>query len=605
MIFRPLKTFIAAAYALILLGPSLPAYAEQLSEKDTQFLESCAENITRKVYSPTKAESCLIGLDENDHALLDKARNDKDIQISRLMAFMNALKDLGDFYKDAEDEYVIKQGLLVRLEASPCVLCRLELGPQPDKLYKWIGTYAQKKLPDTKKAAMDWDGLPPPAPEQLAARGQSRDAWTGLTISERQGELEAWATEKFDEMLPPGAKGLDTEKYFPALKAIWPYLTEAQRTRMNAVLTGMKETMAAAKKAAESGGKKSDALEKKYAALTQKVQGLNAAPGGAAGFLNGAFDNSAAGAGTPGPTSPKAPAAGLYTLTPTQAAKLSPRVQQALIGPKGELSDTPIGKGAIAFMTAPGGKLKFSVAKLESDNTRGVFYPSKSEVKINQTYLETAMRKTGVTADQLMNEKNTDALKKVTRYVAPTFVHEYDGHQKQTAWADSKNIPDHYYIGQETEAFSKGSLFVLQKAQVEQKKGNPWYSSQIAESDVEKAKLLKAEGTAGVGRSVMYYKVPSREGVAAKTFAEYEDLKKELTLRQLAAAKDPAEEARLDAARGYGKRTAELTKKYNSIYPWYKESLKKSAEEAKYFQKAINDLDGEEKSGFVMPGMGG
>ncbi|MDD5210100.1 MAG: hypothetical protein PHV36_11985 [Elusimicrobiales bacterium] len=604
MTSRPMKALIAAAFGLMLLGPSRPAYS-QLTEQDSKFLDSCSENITRKIYSPTKAENCLIGLDENDHALLDRAKSYKEVELSRLMAYMNALKDLGDFYKDAEDEYVIKQGLLVRLEATPCVLCRLELGPQPDKLYKWIDIYAQKKLPDTKKAAMDWDGLTPPAPEQLAARGQSRDAWAGLTISERQSELEAWATEKFDEMLPPGAKGLDTDKYFPTLKAIWPYLTEAQRTRMNEVLNGMKETMAAAKKAAEAGGKKSGALEKKYEALTQKVQGLNASPGGAAGFLNGAFDNSRAGTDTPGPASAKTPAGGSYTLTDAQAAKLSPRVQQALLGPKGELADTAIGKEAIAFTNAPGGELKFSVARLDSDNTRGVFYPSKSEVKVNLTYLETAMRKTGVTADQLMDEKNTDALKKVSRYVAPTFVHEYDGHQKQTAWADSKNIPDHYYIGQETEAFSKGSLFVLQKAQAEQKKGNPYYSTQIAESDVDKAKLLKAEGTAGVGRSVMYYKVPSREGVAAKTFAEYEDLKKELTLRQLAASKNPEEEARIDAARGYGKTTAELNKKYNAIYPWYKESMKKSAEEAKYFQKAIKDLDGEEKSDFVMPGMGG
>ncbi len=600
-----MKALIAAAFGLILLGAAQPARAQSLTEQDSSFLESCAENITRKIYSPTKAENCLLGLDENDHAMLDRAKNDKDIQIARLMAYMNALKDLGDFYKDAGDEYVIKQGLLVRLEASPCVLCRLELGPQPDKLYKWINRYAPDRLPNTKKAGLDWDGLTPPAPEQLTARGQSRDAWAELTISEREKELEAWATEKFDEMLPPGAKGLDTDKYFPTLKAIWPYLTEAQRTRMNEVLTGMKETMAAAKKAAEAGGKKSGALEKKYEALTQKVQGLNASPGGAAGFLNGAFDNSRAGTDTPGPTSAKTPAAGSYTLTDAQAAKLSPRVQQALLGPKGELADTAIGKEAIAFTNAPGGELKFSVARLDSDNTRGVFYPSKSEVKVNLTYLETAMRKTGVTADQLMDEKNTDALKKVSRYVAPTFVHEYDGHQKQTAWADSKNIPDHYYIGQETEAFSKGSLFVLQKAQAEQKKGNPYYSTQIAESDVDKAKLLKAEGTAGVGRSVMYYKVPSREGVAAKTFAEYEDLKKELALRQLAASKNPEEEARLDAARGYGKTTAELNKKYNAIYPWYKESLKKSAEEAKYFQKAINDLDGEEKSDFVMPGMGG
>ncbi len=335
-----MKALLTSVFGLLLLGPALPAYS-QLTEQDSKFLDSCSENITKKIYSPTKAENCLTGLDENDHALLDKAKSYKDIELSRLMAYMNALKDLGDFYRDAGDEYVIKQGLLVRLEASPCVLCRLELGPQPEKLYKWIDRYAPDRLPNTKKAGLDWDGLPALAATQLGERGQTRDDWAELTISERQKELEAWAAEKFNEMLPPGAKGLDTEKYFPTLQVIWPYITEAQRTRMNEVLTGMKETMAAAKKAAEAGGKKSDALEKKYAALTQKVQGLNASAGGAAGFLNGAFDNSSVGTGTPGPASPKTPAAGVFTLTDAQAAKLSPRVQEALLGPKGELADTP------------------------------------------------------------------------------------------------------------------------------------------------------------------------------------------------------------------------------------------------------------------------
>jgi hypothetical protein len=586
----------------LLLSPAAELFA-QLTHEETQLLDSCAENLTKKIYSPEKAEQCLLQLDADDHRLLNKAMQDGDLKATRLMAGLNAVKDLGDFYRDAQGDYFILAGLTVRLvDASPCVLCSLDLGPQPDKLYPWVGKYAPDKLLDTKKASMDLGTLTPLLAAGLAQEGHVPATWASLTLPDRLRELMGFSSRKLNEILPRGSLTYDMERHDPLLKEIMPYLSAPQKQRLENAHSAMIAAAAAEKKAAEARGQTAAEAGKKYAALEKKLKALYGDTAGTSDFLNNAFDNaSGQGEGAAG----KKGKPQSFTLTEDQARRLSPRVQQALTGPDGELSDTPIGRDAIAFMTAPGGQLKFYVKRMQSDGTRGAFSPSRGDVSINLTYVEKAMRATNVTPEELMDPNNTTALKKVARYIAPTFMHEYEGHQEQTAWAVSKNIPDHYYFGQETEAFSKGSLFVLQKTQAELKKGNPWYSMQISESDVNMARLLKAEGPGGIGRSVMYYTVPSREGQAAQTFAEYEHLKKELTSRQILAEADPAGEAAREADRAYS--TRDLKKRFDAIYPWYKESLKKSAEETRYFQKHLNDVDNEEKTNFwkyVMPDVG-
>jgi hypothetical protein len=314
---------------------------------------------------------------------------------------------------------------------------------------------------------------------------------------------------------------------------------------------------------------------------------------GGSAFLNKTFDNASAGSGAlpQAGTGRQGTKPQVYTLTDEQAKVLSPRMEQALLGPKGELSDTQIGRDAIAFSKTPGGALKFSVEKLDDDNTRGVFDPGKVTVKLNKADVEAAMRQNKVTAAELMDEKDPAALQKVTRYVAPVFIHEYDGHQEQTDWANKNGVPDHYYLGQEREAFSKGSLFVLQKREAELKKGNTAYEGQVSESDVKMANLLRAKGMEGINKEIMYYEVPTEKGVAAQNFAAYEALKKELTLRQIAASKDAAAQAALDAKRPAYDTTGALQKKFNAIYPWYNLSVKKTAEEQKYFDDALAALD--------------
>ncbi len=580
----------------LLLAAAAPAAAQDFTDQEKQALDSCEKNINQKIYAPADADTCLEALHDRGDSLLSKLRASDESRATYILTYELSISDLGEFYANAEDTYVLKKGLQVRLERDPCPLCTLGMGPQPEKLYPWISRYAADKLADTKKAADSWSALPAAAAAQLAQNGTGEPAWAQYTITEREDALKAWANTVYEELLPPGAARINLDNlrsHQDALNAAWPYFTNAQRAKINADIEGIKADIAKAKAAAASpeSAAKAKALEKKYAAMQANLPAI--AGSGNAAFLNKTFDNSTGGGGA----LPKAGASqqgtkpAVYTLTDEQAKILSPRMEQALLGPKGELSDTPIGRDAIAFSKTPGGALKFSVEKLDDDNTRGVFDPGKVTVKLNKADVEAAMKQNHVTAAELMDEKDPAALQKVTRYVAPVFIHEYDGHQEQTDWANKNGVPDHYYLGQEREAFSKGSLFVLQKREAELKKGNTAYEGQVSESDVKMANLLRAKGMEGINKEIMYYEVPTEKGVAARNFAEYEALKKELTLRQIAAQKDAAAQAALDAKRPSYYTTSALQKKFNAIYPWYNLSVKKTAEEQKYFDDALAALD--------------
>jgi hypothetical protein len=595
-----MKRFILLPF--LLLAAAAPAAAQDFTGQQKQALDSCEKNISQKIYAPAEADKCLAALHDNGDDLLTKLRAEDESRATYILTYELSISDLGEFYANAEEPYTIQKGLMVRLERKPCPLCRLEMGPQPEKLFPWISHYAADKLEDTKKAADSWATLAPVTAAEFAKIGSGESEWAQYTITQRENALKALAQTVYGELLPPGAARIDIDNlhaHQDAMNAVWPYFTDEQREKILADIEGIKAEVDKAKAAAASpeSAAKANALEKKYAAVQAHLPNVPGA--GSSAFLNKTFDNTSGGGGAlpKDGTSPQGANGGasaktpVYTLTDKQAEDLSPRMQQALLGPKGELSDTPIGRDAIAFSKTPGGALKFSVEKLEDDNTRGVFNSEDITVKINKTDVEAYMKKYKVTAAELMDEKNTAALQKVTRYVAPVFIHEYDGHQEQTDWANKNNIPDHYYLGQEREAFSKGSLFVLQKREAELKKGNIGYEGQVSESDVNMANLLRAKGMEGVNKDIMYYKVPTEKGVAAQNFATYEELKKELTLRQIAAAKDPAAQAALDAKRPEDDNTSALQKKFNAIYPWYIQSVKKTAAEQKYFDDALAALD--------------
>ena len=536
--------------SLLFLITAAPAVFSQdktlLSNEEWTLADSCADNIGKKTYSPVKAAECLDKFNEKDYDLLNRLNQYSDTKVSYMMARLAALKDLGDFLNDAADKD-LQHGLLVRLEASPCVVCSMGLGPQPDKFYPWVDTYYGNRLPMVKKASLDWATLNRFDRDFIKDVAQKTEAdWAGMKISERR---EAFTVENT-----------------PALAA---------------------STASAANMAR---------FADKYDSVGKKLQTAAGTQGGAGAFLGKAFDNAdqaggevRAGWWPPGGSSGKSDNSE-YKLTDEQAVKLAPRLVQSYVGPGGELSGTKVGDDLVAFSKTPGGEIKLSVANM-AKNTNGDFTPGTGKIRISKQVVEKAMEKYKITPDQLMDEANKDALKKVGRYTAPIFVHEYGGHQVQKDWARKNGVLDMYYMDMETDAFSKQSLFVLQKQQAERKSGNAAYNSQVQEWDVMLARKLKKEGFTGMGREVLYYEVPSQSGRAAMNFERFESAKKELTARLAAAKADPAAEAARDAARPVWSRTAEWQKTYDNTYPWYKLTLKKTAEDNTYYQQELNILD--------------
>ncbi len=584
--------------AVLLLAGIFPAGAQHLTTREISLLDSCADNTGRKVFSPVKAGDCLKELAADNYNLLNRARASDPAGTAELLSGLEAIKDLDYVFSSTIPVDSLRAAVKVRLEADPCVLCAMQLGPQPDKLYPWVERYEKWRLRDALEAGLDWEYIPPQAASYLAARPSLRSGWPGFTISRREKALSIWATAELDRLLAHGAAGLDIDQNIETLRKMWPFLSEEQRGRVMAAIEGAGTAAAAARAQGERSAKDSEAGAERLEKARTMLAGLSDEE--AADYLAKAFDDGGSyggqvrvGAGGGG-LAPAASSGGYgadAALSDADALAVSTRLLTALTGPDGELAGTQIGRETMAFMAAPGGKINFALERLASPGIRGVFRPDKSEVRLNISDVETAMLRTGVTRAQLLDPADKEAMAKIARYVAPVFVHEYYGHQKQSVWAAKENIPDLYYLGQETESFSKGALFVLQKMEAEEAMGNAGYIHQIAKEDLKMALLLRDEGPAGVGRYVMYYNVNSRRGKAAENFALYGSIRAALAGRARAAAEDPAAEAARDAKRPAGSQTKDLEQRLGTFYPWYEAAGRKSEEDFRYFQAALRELD--------------
>lgn len=569
--------------SLALLFFPLSSYASAvLTDQEKQLIVSCEENVDtgKKIYDPSKSSDCLDSLDRNDTALLSKFKQYDEYRALTLLSRLNAIYDVSDLYGKAGNTYYLRTGLMVMLEKSrPCVLCELDLGPSPEKLFPWVEKYQKEKLEATKKAVLSWEIIPENLKKIFEEYSLSNVKWLTLPITKREELFVGIIEDKYQKIMPKSGEKFDPRN-LEAAKTISPYLSGEKREALKKAV----EQMAASVSASTSSVSAST-----IRAIDAVKKDLSSNPSDSFMLLGRAFDNSAnsgAFAETPFDTgSASNPSA---VLSDEEAKKISPMLEKALFK---EIENTDIGKEAIAFSKTEYGKLNFMVADLKSPTTRGQFSPGKVEVNINKSYVEAAMQKSGVTREQLIagDEK---ALASIARYVAPTFIHEYEGHQKQYAWCKQNGLPWNYYIGMETEAFSKGYLYLLQKQKAEKEAGNENYLSQSDENNVKMAKVLKAEGYKGVEKNILYYEVQSFRGKAASNYSTYEIVLKELEERSKAAQADPKAEADRDAQRPAGMKTADLIKFRDSFMPyeWYSKVIKKTEEERGYFEGSLKKL---------------
>lgn len=554
-----------------------------LSEPEKQLIISCEENVdtVKKIYDPVKSSQCLEELDKNDTALLIKFKQYDEYRALSLFSRLNAIYDAADLYDKTDKPYYLRTGLVVMLEkARPCVLCELQLGPSPEKMFPWVEKYKKEKIDLTKRSVLSWEILPEELKKVFSEYSFDNAKWTDLPISKREENFVKIIEDKYQKIMPKEGQKFDP-KNLDAAKAISPYLDKDKREALKKAVEDMASSVSSSSSPVSAKDVKSMEAVKKE---------LSDNPSDAFMLLGRAFDNSSqSGNFYQTPFDAGTGASSSISLTEEEAKKISPALQKAIFK---EIENTDIGKDAIAFSKTEHGKLNFIVRDLKSPTTRGMFTPSKVEVSINKSYVEAAMQKLGITKEQVISG-DEEAMSKIARYVSPTFIHEYEGHQKQYAWCKQNGLPWNYYIGMETEAFSKGYLYLLQKQKAEKEAGNSNYISQADESNVKMAKILKTEGYKGIEKNILYYEVQSFRGKAASNYSTYEAILRELEERAKASSQDAKAERERDAQRPNGFKTADLIKFRDSFMPyqWYGKVIKKTEEEKKYFEDNLKKLE--------------
>lgn len=577
---------ISAAALLLVLGPA--AYAGYTSVESAA-VKSCRENLAEKVYSPAAAESCLKELNAGEPALMDKMREAGEDDLPSLLRDQNALVDLKSFLSAAEHENVLREGLRARLEKGK-VLPPMGLGNLV-RLYEWTDEHLPGKSVQVRTATFAWDTLGPLAKTSLPSEGQSPEAWQGLNISKREYALTRWARKHCDSILKLPRAGLEAAKIKPAIDEVREYLGHDYGRKLK--LDELENELGVQASAPKVPGR----LETEGKNLDAAGAALNSASAGdRKKILDKDFDNnnSAGGAG-PGPAGGK-PAAKRkldpesFKLTEEDSARIAEKLKPALFGPKGEFSDTQVGRAVTDYYSRSG---KINLAIGDAGQDKGHFDNSNGQIMISQKAAVSWMMDNGVTAEEL--QRDPAKMAAFARYFAPLVVHEGGGHEQDFFWAKGKKLQEVYHEGNEKRAFSLQGLYVMQKEAAEKAKGNPYYLKQIGADDVKMADILREKGLDGITQFVTPYyfsKAPSLAGRAAEQFDRCEKVKKELALRALRAKQNPARENLSDSQRPDSSKTAALQAEYLRLYNWYKLSYAKEAADAKEIQDGIASLNG-------------
>lgn len=567
------------SYYLLVSLAVFPAQLYAGSGEEVSVAESCRENLSPKILSPRKADECLEKLNAGEPPLMDKLRDGGVKDLDVLLRDNNALSDLGSFLSAASHDNVIREGLRMRLEKAK-FLSALGLGPSPDKLYPWLDAYLPEKADPVKEATYEWGSLGAVVTGSLPKEGTSREAWAALTLGRRELLLGRWARKSCDELLKLPREALDAEKMCPLIDAVKKHLGKdyARINKLDELGTELGERRA---KGPDKGPKRLDAkgaeLEKAGIALKSSGDKKKA--------LDEGFDNNTAAGGMSYKTGAR-PSGGKSKINPDDFALddaagkvIVEKLKPALFGPKGEFSDTQVGRSVSEYYTKAG---KINLVIGDTGGDKGSFNNKTREILVSRNVVQSWLMDNHCTAEEL--QKDPARMAAFARYFAPLIVHEGGGHERDFDWSTGKKLPEIYHDGDEKRAFSLQALFVAQKNAAEKAKGNPYYLSQIGADDAKTADILREKGLDGITQFITPYyftKAPSLAGRAAEQFSRCEQLKKELALRDLRVKQDPAREALADEQRSDLSKTAALRAEYARLYEWYKLSYAKGAADAR------------------------
>jgi hypothetical protein len=586
--------------AQVLLAPVF-AFA-QLTAEERAFERKCYDNVLpeKKQLSAATAHECVKKINDENGAFLARLREDSPGMgeaAVHILSYNNALVDLDNIITKNSGDTIGKHLNRV-LEGIRCSLCKMGLGPEPEKLFEWVGKEEPQRLPEVKRSVRTWESLGPIRTDSLSSAeynyGQER--WNAETIVTRYISLAEWAVKETDKLAAIyGDKSYladpANKKPDPRLIAVLrEELISARARKQLAKLDKLEVDLsgngdgkeASAPPAADKKAEELAAASKNASGLSGKSESEQAA------YLSETFDRAVSytgGVPASGTGSVAAkPEAFVYKeLSSKQAAGLSGRLVTAdaegnLTGLLAdELSGTKAGDEILAFFKDPryakGGanRLNLVFTKLP----KNYFAQWRNAFKTHQVNSEVVndwMKNNQVSPEQLFEgepSKNLN-LRKLAQYLAPTFVHEAT-HQRQDARSaeagynyhiGGNGLTEPYQMEMETEASSMDSIFMAEHL----RKRGASYAGNLDPADKKNAELLLEKGVDGF-RLILhrtYNSVESLEGSAAKEFFAVTDKAYKLRVLETRYRAEPGTmtEEELEQLR-------ELRADMDSRFKWY------------------------------------
>jgi hypothetical protein len=531
---------LAAALALLLAGAG-PAAAKPLSSVEEQALQRC-EAVFKPGpvhLDPTQASVCLKVLARTGtlSGTMADERLDPDARarVNRVLMSASALKDLGDVFALQLSSGGLKAALSRRTFCDGALLA-LGLGPSPRPLLDWAARYrpAQAPLLGLIMRGWSWDAFPDVLRKRLLAevKGGSRQDWDELCLDRRDFTLRGAAKRAAGDIMAIPAASLNGEalaQMRQAASAIRPYLQDEKGLVLDEHLRQVERFLTLRKRTAGVGKVKDQSKLDEYArrlgagdlSLSEHMSFLSAIYGEdqGKGDASGTYEGSG---------KKRSSAAGYED---ELAARLVPEMMD-------EIKGTRSGDRVLAFFKDKRYPAERREVRLRIRSMEGDFGAYGSEgISVSREAIEGWMRERGVSdAGDIVKDRRLRL--ELARFLAPTFVHEAV-HQEQHAWLEKHGLPNRFYIEREYEAWSVGSVYILEKNASESARGGGDYLQSLHPLMVDRARRLYEDGLTGMRRFVApaYSSMSSFDDFAAEDFEMSAAIDQELAAR----AKRPKE----------------------------------------------------------------
>lgn len=606
-----------AIYSVALAAPALA----ELTGEEANMVSACKKNIEDGALSPKEAEKCVKTDFYPDSALFKKLKAEDQDSLNYILKYNGVITELGEFFREKPQECLIRQRFVATLDDSRyqkgCVLCDLQMAPQPEKMFPWIGKYYNGSLQGTQKASLTWANAGAMRAAMLNNFSVNQARWEQMTISERTAVIMA-------------ETGFSGRKTYPAeITNCWivdedpvSYMRHnIPQDVLNAIEAYKARMMPAAGAPGAAGGKAGGTGPdtSRFAAANAKIKAATGKDGDTLAILGEMFDKNTIPARNvepfakpkPAPAKPGA-AAAKYELPvdklPMVAAELKTRMLGGTSGidnkpRKPAFSGTPWEDEALKFYTAKDkdGKLlhglNFQVLPMNK-NTNGGYCPQHAtggcgpdfpagSIAVNKTLIEAWMKKNNVTAEQLTRDPKL--MDRLGRHLYVVMVHEGPVHEvRQDQFYISKGVDNKKILDKEAMAFGLSTLSLKNKLNGPE---GALYRREASEFDLKTLKAVESGGFRGIKEFVRYYDLEGVQGVGAKTIKQLESGLKDMELRKTDAAygsvpRNP------DGCSWYVLRNCtdeQLLSMTQKAYPWYETAITRQKSETAMLNAALEE----------------